>query len=160
ELPGIGIKGPFEGDGESLLLGSGPMIREVEALLDEGVDVDGPMFAGSCAGVQQHVLDNRVCALAMLYYLLEVSPQRVRKFADFGPRLMVCVDCREGFLQLTDQLDRHTGEIVDEIERVFYLVCDPGGQLAERGKLLRLDEAVLRGPQILQRLRQFARTSF
>ena len=28
---------------------------------------------------------------------------------------------------------------------------DAGGQLAERGKLLRLDEAVLRGPQILQR---------
>ena len=37
---------------------------------------------------------------------------------------------------------------------------DTGGQLTERGELLRLDQAVLRGPQILQRFRQFAGTSF
>ena len=37
---------------------------------------------------------------------------------------------------------------------------DPGGQLAERGELLRLDEAVLRGPQVLYRSRQFARAGF
>src|SRR6516164_5801846 len=36
---------------------------------------------------------------------------------------------------------------------------DPSGQLAERGKLFRLDETVLRGPQILQRLGQFARAA-
>ena len=34
---------------------------------------------------------------------------------------------------------------------------DAGGELAERGELLGLDQAVLRGAQILERLRQFAR---
>ena len=33
---------------------------------------------------------------------------------------------------------------------------DAGGQLAKRGELLGLHQAVLRGPQVLQRLRQFA----
>ena len=37
---------------------------------------------------------------------------------------------------------------------------DAGGQLAKRGELLRLHQAVLRGPQILQRFRQFARARF
>ena len=53
--------------------------------------------------------------------------------------------------QFVDQFDRDGREIVDEIERVLDLVRDAGGQLAERGELLRLDEAVLRGAQILQR---------
>ena len=34
---------------------------------------------------------------------------------------------------------------------------DPGSELAERGKLFRLDEPVLRGPQVLYRSRQFLR---
>ena len=58
--------------------------------------------------------------------------------------------------QFVDQFDRDGREIVDEIERVLDLVRDAGGQLAERGELLGLDQAVLRGPQVLQRLRQFA----
>ena len=33
---------------------------------------------------------------------------------------------------------------------------DTGGQLPERSELLRLDQAVLRGSQIIKRLRQFA----
>ena len=52
------------------------------------------------------------------------------------------------------------GEIVDEIERVLDLVRNAGGELAERGELLRLHQAVLRGAQLLQRLCQFARTGF
>ena len=62
-----------------------------------------------------------------------------------------------GVLQLVDQLAGDGREIVDEIERVLDLVRDAGGELAERGELLRLHQAVLRGAQILQRLRQFAR---
>ena len=37
---------------------------------------------------------------------------------------------------------------------------DAGGQLAERGELFGLHQAVLRGPQVLQRFRQFARAGF
>jgi hypothetical protein len=36
-------------------------------------------------------------------------------------------------------------------------VRDPGSELAERGKFFRLDEPVLRGPQVLYRSRQFLR---
>ena len=56
--------------------------------------------------------------------------------------------------QLVDQFARQRGEVVDEVERVLDLVRDAGGELAERGELLRLHEAVLRGPQILERARQ------
>ena len=62
--------------------------------------------------------------------------------------------------QFVDEFDRDGREIVDEIERVLDLVRDAGGQLPKRGELLGLDQAVLRGPQILQRLRQFARARF
>ena len=42
-----------------------------------------------------------------------------------------------------------TSKIVDEVERVFDLVRDPGGQLAEGRHLLRMDEAGLRRLQFL-----------
>ena len=58
----------------------------------------------------------------------------------------------ERLLQFVDQLDRDRREIVDEVERVLDLVRDAGGQLAKRGELLGLDQAILRGPQLLQRL--------
>ena len=60
-------------------------------------------------------------------------------------------------LQFINQFGRDGREIVDEIERVLDLVRDAGGELTERGELLCLHQAVLRGAQILQRLRQFAR---
>ena len=45
----------------------------------------------------------------------------------------------ESLLQFIDQFDRDTGEIIDEIERVLDLVRDTRGELAERGKLFRLN---------------------
>ena len=56
--------------------------------------------------------------------------------------------------QFVDELDRDDREIVDEIERVLDLVSDAGGQLAERGELLRLHQAILRGAQVFKRLGQ------
>ena len=44
-------------------------------------------------------------------------------------------------------------EIIDEIERVLDLVRDAGGELTKRGEFLRLDQAILRGAQVLQRFR-------
>ena len=63
----------------------------------------------------------------------------------------------QGILQLVDQFARDRREIVDEIERVLDLVRDAGGELAERGELLRLHQAILGGAQILKRRGQFAR---
>ena len=72
-------------------------------------------------------------------------------------RLVVDCEALQGVLQLVDQFAGDPREIVDEIERVLDLVRDAGGELTERGEFLRLHQAVLRGAQILQRLRQFAR---
>ena len=59
-------------------------------------------------------------------------------------------DARKRLLQLINQFGRNGREIVDEIERVLDLVRDARGELTERSELLCLDEAVLRGAQILQ----------
>ena len=53
--------------------------------------------------------------------------------------------------KLADQLARQGRKIVDEVERVLDLVGDAGGELAERGELLRLDQAVLRLAQVVER---------
>jgi hypothetical protein len=80
----------------------------------------------------------------------------VSSFADFGASLLVSLHSVERLSQLIDQFGGHTREVVDEIERVFDLVGNPGSQLAERRKLLCLDKAILRCPQVLQRFRKFA----
>ena len=80
DFAGGRIKGPLHSDLEALLLGAGTMIGEIEALLDERVDIDQPMFARSFARMQQHVLDDGVGALAVLNDLVEIVAQGVRQF--------------------------------------------------------------------------------
>ena len=109
-----------------------------------------------CARMQQHVLDDRVGALAVLHDLVEIALQHIGDLVDLGAQLAVEVRASKRLPQLVDQLDGERREIIDEIERVLDLVRNAGRQLAERGELFRLDQSVLRGPQILQRLRQFA----
>ena len=65
------------------------MIGEIEALLDEGVDIDEPVLARAFARVQQHVLDDGIGTLAVLHDLVEIAAQRVRQFGDFCARLVV-----------------------------------------------------------------------
>src|SRR5262249_45269760 len=45
------IEGPLHIDLEALLLGAGTVIGEIKALLDQGVDIDQPMFSRSFARV-------------------------------------------------------------------------------------------------------------
>ena len=99
----------------------------------------------------------RIGALAVLDDLLEIAAQHVRQLVDLPARLVVDRQALHDVLQLVDQLARDCREIVDEIERVLDLVCDPGGELAKRGELLRLHQAILRGAQVLERGGQFAR---
>ena len=94
----------------------------------------------------------------MLHDLVEIALQRIGDLADLCAQLTVEVRASKGLPQFVDEFDRDGGEIVDEIERVLDLVRDAGGQLPERGKLLRLDKAVLGSSQILQRSCQFAST--
>ena len=125
-LTGGRIKEPFHIDLEALLLGASTVIGEIEALLDEGVGIDQPMIARAFARVQQHVLHDHVDALAMLNNLIEYlaecsSAGSFRKTNLFVPPQL----CYTAQLFI-DQFGRHTGEVVDEIQRVFDLVSNSG----------------------------------
>ncbi len=52
DLTSVGIKGPLQGDIEARFLGPRPVISEIEAFLDEGVDIDRSMLARALTRVQ------------------------------------------------------------------------------------------------------------
>ena len=89
-------------------------------------------------------------ALAVLYDFFEIAAQHASNFRDFASQLTIQASAVECLAQLVNELNRDAGEIVDEIERVLDLVGDPGGQLAQGGELLGLDQAVLRDTQLLE----------
>ena len=73
-----------------------------------------------------------------------------RQFVDFAADLAVERDRLEHVVQFIGQFRRQRREIIDEIERVLDLVRDASGELAERGQLLGLDQAILRGAQFFE----------
>ena len=73
DLTGGRIKGPFQFDPEALILGARTVVGQIEALLDKVVGISQSTFALSFVRVQQHVLDDGVCALAMVYDLAKVA---------------------------------------------------------------------------------------
>jgi hypothetical protein len=101
--------------------------------------------------VQQHILDDSVCALAVLHDLVEIVAQSVRQLSYFTANPLIERRALERLPQLIDQFSRDARKIVDKVEWILDFVGDSGGQLAKRGKLLCLNEAVLRRSQILQR---------
>ena len=56
-----------------------PVIGEIEALIDQAVDLDRPMLSRPLTGMQQHVLDDRVGALAVLYDLVKIALAAYRR---------------------------------------------------------------------------------
>src|SRR3974390_2567707 len=126
-----------------------PVIGEIEALLDEAIDVDESVFTRAFARVQQHVLDNGIRPFAVLHDLGEIAPQCIRQLGNLGSRFLVNRYSAQGILQFINQLSGYRGEVIDEIERVLDLVGNASGELAEGGELLRLNKAVLRGAQVL-----------
>ena len=77
DFAGGGIQRPLQRDVESLLLGPSAVVGEIDGFLDEGVDVDGPVLSRALARVKEHVLDDEICALAVLHDLVEIAPQRI-----------------------------------------------------------------------------------
>src|ERR1700675_3171439 len=118
------------------------------------------MLSGALTGMQQHILDDRVGARAVLYHFIEIALQHICDLIDLLAQLAVEVRATESLTQFIDKLDRNRREIVDKIERILDLMGDACSQLPKRGKLLCLDEAILRSPQILQRSRQLASARF
>ena len=80
------------------------MIGEVEAFVDQGIDVGRPVLAAALARMQQHVLHDGVGALAVLDYLFEIVLQKARQFIDFRTDL-VSDRCRlQDIVQFVGQL--------------------------------------------------------
>src|SRR5262245_56472329 len=129
------------------------MVGKVEALLDNGINVDDPVFTRPFTRMQQHVLDNGIRTLAVLHDLLQIALQRIRNLADLHSQPAIEVGTSKRLPQFINQFDRDAGKIVDEIERVLDLVRDTGGKLTKGSELLRLDETVLCGSQVFERLR-------
>ena len=56
--------------------------------------------------MQQHVLDDRVGALAVLHDFVEITLQHIRKLADLGAQLAVEVRAIERHPQFVDKFHR------------------------------------------------------
>ena len=65
------------------------MIGKIDRFLDESIDIDGPMLSRAFARMQQHVLDDGICTLAVLHDLVEIVAQSVREFGYFTARLFI-----------------------------------------------------------------------
>src|SRR5215510_15981725 len=104
------------------------MVGKVQTLLDDGIDIDEPVFTGAFARVQQHVLDDGICTFAMLYDPVEIALQRIRNLTDLHSQLAIEVGTSKRLPQFINQFDRNAREIIDEIERVLDLVRDTGGE--------------------------------
>ena len=74
---------------EVWLFSSCAMISQIQALIDDRVDVGETVLAGTLARMQQHVLDDGVGALAMLHDLFEIVLQHAGQFVDFFADLAV-----------------------------------------------------------------------
>ena len=83
---------------------------------------------------------------------VEIAGQHRDDFVDIGAFVLGQPGDRRrgGLLQLVEQFDRETGEVVDEVERVLDLVGDTRGQLPECRHLLSVQQAGLRRLQFLQ----------
>ena len=108
------------------------MIGEIEALLDESVNIYEPAFSGPLARMQQHILDDSIRSFAMLHDLFEIAPQCIDiSSANLTAPLFIEAYVPESFLQLINQFSGNTREIVNEIKRVLDLVRNAGGELTE-----------------------------
>src|SRR5262245_33466191 len=74
---------------EALLFGARAVPGKIEAFLNNGIDVDNPMFARAFARVQQHVLDDGIRPLAVLHDFVEIATQCVSQFLNVRTSFIV-----------------------------------------------------------------------
>jgi len=129
------------------------VIREVQRLIGQSVDVHFPPLARGTARMFQHRLDDAVGAFAVFGDLLQIAGQHFRNVVDL--RALVVVQRGEArcgcFVQFRQQIDRETRKIVNEVQRVLDLVRNAGGQLAQRRHLLRLNQIGLGDLELMER---------
>jgi hypothetical protein len=77
--------------------------------------------------MQQHVLDDRVRAFAVLNNLVEIALQRIGNLADLSTQLAIEVRTAKRLPQFVNEFNRDGREIIDEVERVFDLMRNTSG---------------------------------
>ena len=82
------------------------MASDMAFVLDDGVDVDRPMLARSLARMQEHVLDDRIGALAVLHHLFKIALQHPSELIDLFARSGIERGVLEHFVQFVDQFRR------------------------------------------------------
>ena len=99
----------------------------------------------------QHALDDAVGALAVLDDLCEVAGQHVDDLVDLGAFVGIQRGNRRScrVFELVEQFGRQRSKVIDEVQRVFDLVSDAGGELAQRRHFFGVDQARLRCFQLL-----------
>ena len=150
-MPGVGIEVSLQRDIELRFLGARAVIGEVEAFIEQRIDIGGPVVAGSSRECSSMFLTMESARLpcwtnfSRLSFSMPVnSSTSSRILSSSGGGL-------EHVVQFVGQFRRERREIIDEIQRVLDLVRDAGGELAERGELLGLHQPVLRGAQFVER---------
>ena len=81
--------------------------------------------------MQQHILDDRIGAFAMLNDFFEIILQQPCQFLDFASHVLAKARGFKQLVQLIGQFRRDCGEVVDEVQRVLDLVGDARRELAE-----------------------------
>ena len=76
-------------DVETLILGAGAVIGEVQRFLDQSVEIDAPAFATAATRMLQHARDDIVGAPTVFGDLFEIAAKHVDCFVDLGPPLVV-----------------------------------------------------------------------
>jgi len=92
--------------------------------------------------VFQHALDDVVGALVVFNDLLKVARPHHHCLVSARMSSSRLAGARLGFL-LQFQFVRTTGEVLDEVKRILDFVDNAGGELTERGHLLRLNQICL-----------------
>src|SRR5262249_23574115 len=101
-----GIKFALQGDCETRLLGSRTVVGEVETFLHQSVDVGSSQLAPALTRVQEHVLDNRIGALAVLDDLAEIIFQQVGQLVSFLAAFLGKALLLQRVPEFVGQLDR------------------------------------------------------
>src|SRR5262249_11089949 len=109
-LAGSRIKRSLQGNVEPLFLGPGTVIGEIEAFVDDGINIDWPVLARALARVEKHVLDDGISALAVLHDLLEVTTQHVHELGQLITGLSVEFCPFQSLSNFIDELGGHSRE--------------------------------------------------
>src|SRR5262249_29838404 len=107
----IAVEVEFQCDLEIPVLCPGAVIGEVQALLDQRVQIGRLPIAAAAARVLQHAPDNAVGATTMFGYLFEVACQHPNCLQNLCALAGIeCADCLgRRSLQFLEQLDREAG---------------------------------------------------